>query len=128
MPFSVQVVMLDMEDTTEQKTCTILSQVSLKHLLFKKHFMQKSASNRSKEVNQPGFLSVGRKVVGSQSCHMGTNAFPCKTHDVVQHVFTCRRKGKSVLCQRLTKNPESVLPQKISLSFSWVADEMFKHR
>lgn len=74
--------------------------------------MQKSVSNRCKEVNQPGFLSIGRKVVGPQSCHMGTNAIPCKTHNVVQHVFTCRRKGKSVLCQRLTKNTESVSPKK----------------
>lgn len=53
---------------------------------------ERRVSNRSKEVNQPGFFSIGGKVVRPQSCHMSVNTIPCKTHNVVQHIFTCKHK------------------------------------
>lgn len=42
---------------------------------------------------------------------MSTNAIPCKTHNVVQHIFTCRHKGKSVLAN-------SVFGQRLMLKAS----------
>lgn len=50
-------------------------------------------TNRSKEVNQPGLLFVWWKVVRPQSRHMCTNAVPCETHNVVQHIFAYNRRG-----------------------------------
>lgn len=60
--------------------------------VFRHISLKPSVTNRSKEVDQPGLLSVWRKVVRSQSRHMSTDAVPRKTHNVVQHIFTCKHR------------------------------------
>lgn len=61
--------------------------------VFRHVSLKPSVTNRSKEVDQPGLLSVWRKVVRSQSRHMSTDAVPRKTHNVVQHIFTYKHRG-----------------------------------